>query len=104
MPATATEEQYTAMEQVLMNDEGPISDRMRTCFTLKSLGTPRAIDALGCGFKANSDLLKHEVAYCIGQIQDTYAIPLLTSVLADADGQGGIVRHEVRQTRAAPRR
>lgn len=46
------------------------------------------------GFSDASALLKHECAYCLGQLQDPYAIPYLTQVLKDVH-QDAMVRHEV---------
>lgn len=40
-----------------------------------------------------SALLKHELAYCLGQMQDKRAIPTLTAVLKDRE-QEVMVRHE----------
>ena len=45
-------------------------------------------------FGDKSALLKHEVAYCLGQLGDARAVAKLIDVLADADHQEPIVRHE----------
>lgn len=45
------------------------------------------------GFGDASALLKHECAYCLGQMQDVRAIPALTAVLRD-EAQDTMVRHE----------
>ena len=42
-----------------------------------------------------------QVAYCLGQLQSDLALPILTSVLADAEGQEPIVRHEAAEALAA---
>lgn len=52
-----------------------------------------AIEWIGQAFADQSALLKHELAYCLGQMQDTRAIPTLTAVLKDK-GQEAMVRHE----------
>lgn len=46
------------------------------------------------GFADHSALLKHELAYVLGQINDTHAIPILSSTLADKK-EDPMVRHEV---------
>ena len=46
------------------------------------------------GFQDSSALLGHELAYCLGQIDDAYALPVLESVLRD-ENQHPMVRHEV---------
>lgn len=47
------------------------------------------------GFADESALLKHELAYCLGQIKRTSALPVLESVLRD-ETENPMVRHEVR--------
>ena len=46
------------------------------------------------GFADESALLKHELAYCLGQMKNTSALPMLESVLAD-EKEDPMVRHEV---------
>lgn len=46
------------------------------------------------GFKDESALLKHELAYCLGQIESESALPVLESVLGDKN-EDPMVRHEV---------
>lgn len=52
-----------------------------------------AIEWISKAFKDDSALLKHELAYCLGQMQDKQAIPTLSAVLKDAE-QEPMVRHE----------
>ena len=47
------------------------------------------------GFKDDSALLKHELAYCLGQIGDERALSVLQDVLGDMK-EDPMVRHEVR--------
>ena len=78
----------------LLNDkEKALKDRFRALFTLKNLGGHEAIDLIAQSFNDPSALLKHELAYCLGQMQDKYAIPILTKVLED-ETQEPMVRHE----------
>ena len=46
------------------------------------------------GFVDESALLKHELAYCLGQIKRTSALPVLESVLTN-EKEDPMVRHEV---------
>ena len=46
------------------------------------------------GFRDESELLKHELAYVLGQTRNLHAVPYLESVLEDPKQQE-IVRHEV---------
>lgn len=54
---------------------------------------PDAISCIEECFKDESALLKHELAYCLGQMQDTAAVPTLIAVLSDLK-QEPMVRHE----------
>jgi len=47
------------------------------------------------GFADDSALLKHELAYCLGQVKSTAALPTLESVLRNR-AEDPMVRHEVR--------
>jgi deoxyhypusine monooxygenase len=73
---------------------------MRTVFLLKQIKGPAAIDALQGGMSSPSVLLKHEIAYGLGQLQDTYAVPFLERTLRDSD-EHPIVRHECAEALAA---
>lgn len=78
----------------LLNDPNrPLKERFRALFTLKNLGGKNAIDEISKCFGDESALLKHELAYCLGQMQDIDAIPVLEQVLGDTK-QEPMVRHE----------
>lgn len=78
----------------LLNDKNrPLKERFRALFTLKNLGGPVAINAISKCFADDSALLKHELAYCLGQMQDPSAIPYLVKVIED-ESQEPMVRHE----------
>ena len=78
---------------VLLDQQRPMKERFRALFLLKSIGTKSALDQILKCLDDPSALLKHECAYCLGQIQDKYAVPKLVSVLQDMN-QEPIVRHE----------
>ena len=53
-------------------------------FALRNKGGPEAVAALGQALRTSSSaLLKHEVAYVLGQMQDTKALSYLTASLED---------------------
>ncbi|GBP38382.1 Deoxyhypusine hydroxylase [Eumeta japonica] len=79
--------------RVLNDPTRPMKQRFRALFTLRNLGGETAIKCISKCFKDESVLLKHELAYCLGQMQDKTAIPILTKVLEDIS-QDPIVRHE----------
>jgi len=89
----ASVEQVTAVGQVLVDPGLDLPQRFRALFTLKNLGGVEAIEWINKAFTDESALLKHELAYCLGQMQDRRAIPALTAVLKDTQ-QEPMVRHE----------
>ena len=79
--------------KILIDGQNPLKERFRALFTLKNLGGSVAVKFIAKCFADPSSLLKHECAYCLGQMQDNSAIPLLSEVLRDTR-QEPIVRHE----------
>ncbi|XP_036343570.1 deoxyhypusine hydroxylase-like [Rhagoletis pomonella] len=88
-----TQDQIKSIGAVLNSKDRPLKERFRALFTLKNLGGAEAIEEISRGFADDSALLKHELAYCLGQMQDRKAINVLTNVLADTT-QEPMVRHE----------
>lgn len=59
----------------ILNDKNErLSVRFRALFSLKNLGGNEAIDQIGKCFDDTSELLKHELAYCLGQMKSDYAL------------------------------
>jgi len=90
---TVNDEQVLAIGAVLNNGTRPLKERFRALFTLRSIGGKLALDEMSKAFRDPSALLKHEVAYCIGQMGMPEAVKVLEQVLQDP-GQEPIVRHE----------
>ncbi|KAF6306099.1 deoxyhypusine hydroxylase [Rhinolophus ferrumequinum] len=88
-----TEQEVEAIGQTLVDPQQPLQARFRALFTLRGLGGPAAITWISQAFSDDSALLKHELAYCLGQMQDRRAIPVLVDVLRDTC-QEPMVRHE----------
>jgi len=71
----------------------PLAKRFRAIFLLKNIGTKEAVDALSEALWTDeSALLRHEVAYCIGQMGYATAIPYLQRALEN--DTNSMVRHE----------
>lgn len=78
----------------LLNDcSQSLAKRYRALFLLKNIGGEKSVEYITKCFKDPSALLKHELAYCLGQMQNIKAIPALISVLEDKS-QDAMVRHE----------
>jgi len=89
----ASVDQIAAVGQVLVDSGQDLTRRFRALFTLRNLGGAEAIEWISKAFSDESALLKHELAYCLGQMQDKRAIPTLITVLKDTQ-QEPMVRHE----------
>ena len=99
-----SEEEYTEEEfrhfsteqlcQLLANDAIPVAQRMRMLWYLRALPDKlKAIKVLSSGLSSESVLLKHELAYVMGQLKHTDAIPILNQVLSN-ESEDSMVRHE----------
>ncbi|XP_008496640.2 deoxyhypusine hydroxylase [Calypte anna] len=88
-----TEEEVAAIGRTLVDASQPLPARFRALFTLRNLGGRAAVDWISRAFGDGSALLKHELAYCLGQMGDEAAIPVLIRVLQDTS-QEPMVRHE----------
>ena len=60
---------------------------------MKNLGGDDAVKNIARAFEDPSALLKHECAYCLGQMQNETAIPILMNIL-DNLNEDPMVRHE----------
>jgi len=87
--------ELAALEASLLNKSGnvPLHNRFRALFTLKALNSQDAIRIISEGFQDESALLKHELAYCLGQMKNQSALPILETVLKN-NAEDPMVRHE----------
>ncbi|RDD46596.1 Deoxyhypusine hydroxylase [Trichoplax sp. H2] len=103
------EEDITIIGRVLCDPKRDLPSRFRALFTLRNIGGSKAISQINNCFNDSSALLKHECAFCLGQMQDQDAIPVLISThatkselpnylssnsLLEDENQEPIVRHE----------
>lgn len=94
----ATEEQIISQ---LLDRTSPVAVRMRSIFSLKALATAQAVQALEKSLVTDpSALMRHEVAYVLGQMRSTQSLPTLTKVLQNA-AEDVIVRHEAAEAMGA---
>ncbi|RUP43775.1 armadillo-type protein [Jimgerdemannia flammicorona] len=98
----ATEDSYAYLEATLTNVNGdvPLHERFRALFTLKNLADDRSVHIIAKAFVDDSALLKHELAYVLGQTKNKNAIPTLRKVLATLDEEP-MVRHEAAEALGA---
>ncbi|KAI6099543.1 Deoxyhypusine hydroxylase [Pisolithus croceorrhizus] len=102
MANTVGNAELKALQDSLLNTSGTtaLHDRFRALFTLKSLKSDDAVAIISKGFQDRSALLKHELAYCLGQIKRTSALPVLESVLRN-ENEDPMVRHEAAEAMGA---
>ncbi|MCP9260276.1 Dohh protein [Dirofilaria immitis] len=88
-----TDSEIDVIGRLLNDSKQSLCARFRALFILRNLGCDRSVKWIGQCFDDPSALLKHELAYCLGQTQNETAIPILEAVLKD-ENQEIIVRHE----------
>lgn len=84
----------------LLDQSQPISERFRALFSLRNLKGSRPREALIRVTRDSSNLLAHEAAFALGQMQDIEAVPALEEVLKDLSLHS-IVRHEAAEALGA---
>lgn len=91
--AIANDEQILKLGEFLRDPEKPLKARFRALFTLRNINKKLSIQQIGECFTDSSALLKHELAYCLGQMRSADAIPILKDVLSNMT-EHPMVRHE----------
>ncbi|KAM0683232.1 deoxyhypusine hydroxylase [Mitosporidium daphniae] len=102
IPVEANDSTYVCLENDLLNANKRVSlqDRFRALFTLKHLANDRSVAIISKAFADNSALLKHELAYVLGQMRLTSAVPTLIEVLQNKT-ENPMVRHEAAEAMGA---
>jgi len=85
---------------ILLDDHARMFERMRAVFALRNDGSDEAVDALCAAFTSSSALLRHELAYVLGQMQNPRALPTLWQRLED-EAEHVMVRHEAAEAMGA---
>lgn len=97
-----------ALRKTLTSESEPLARRFRALFSLKHLAclqppnekTVPAIQAIAAGFSSSSELLKHELAYCLGQSKNPNSVPYLEQALRDTQ-EDTMCRHEAAEALGA---
>ena len=97
-----------ALRKSLNSESVPLARRFRALFSLKHLAclnppteqTLPAIKAIAAAFTSPSALLKHELAYCLGQTRNLASAPYLREVLEDKH-EDSMCRHEAAEALGA---
>ena len=96
----STESKISNLGVTLLNEDTKMFERMRAVFSLRNNRSKEAVEILCNGFQAKSALLRHELAYVLGQMQDSHAVPTLIQVLSD-EHEHVMVRHEAAEALGA---
>jgi len=100
-PAPPSQDTKVArLRATICDEEEKMFQRMRALFALRNIGGKDAVEALAAAFESKSALLKHEIAYVMGQMQDSHAVPHLIERLADLE-EDVMVRHEAAEALGA---
>ena len=100
-PAPASEIlSVPTLRQTICDEDEKMFQRMRALFALRNIGGVEAVEALAAAYSSKSALLKHEIAYVMGQMQDPAAVPHLIDRLEDHD-EDLMVRHEAAEALGA---
>lgn len=109
-PETAVKGDSTilALRKSIVSETTPLPVRFRALFSLKHLAQTTSdnatvvacVEAIAAGFGSPSALLKHELAYCLGQTRNDAAVKPLRDVLADLD-EDPMCRHEAAEALGA---
>jgi deoxyhypusine monooxygenase len=100
-PAPASETlSVPILRSTICDEDERMFQRMRALFALRNIGGVDAIEALAAAYSSKSALLKHEIAYVMGQMQDPAAVPHLINRLED-HGEDLMVRHEAAEALGA---
>lgn len=97
-----------SLRESLCSEATPLPVRFRALFSLKhvaqtSVDAQTVVDAIGAiaaAFASPSALLKHELAYCLGQTGNDAAVQPLKDVLADLK-EDPMCRHEAAEALGA---
>ncbi|RMZ84834.1 hypothetical protein DV737_g997, partial [Chaetothyriales sp. CBS 132003] len=97
-----------ALRADLTDETVALARRFRALFSLKHVASQQpptaeataAIEAIAAAFSSPSALLKHELAYCLGQTNNAAAVPFLRAVLQDG-GEDAMCRHEAAEALGA---
>ncbi|CBJ32165.1 conserved unknown protein [Ectocarpus siliculosus] len=90
------------LRECLLDRGQPIAKRTHSAFFLRTLGSAEAVSAVGEALLVEEDsaLLRHELAYILGQMQDEAACETLEKVLGNTSDDC-MVRHEAAEALGA---
>mmetsp|Transcript_45890 Transcript_45890/g.115066 ORF Transcript_45890/g.115066 Transcript_45890/m.115066 type:complete len:315 (+) Transcript_45890:89-1033(+) len=98
---TSTAEKVNDLKARLLDKSQPLAKRMRVVCSLRAVSGQGTVDALAACLDDESALLRHEVAYALGQKEEASAVPVLIKTLRE--DEDSMVRHEAAEALGAIR-
>lgn len=103
-----TDPTVLSLRNTLTSETSPLAARFRALFSLKHLAclnpateqTQSALEAIAAALVSPSALLKHELAYCLGQSGRREAVPFLEACVRDRQ-EDAMCRHEAAEALGA---
>ena len=99
-PPVNTQLSVAELQRNLMDKSQSLFLRYRAMFSLRDMNSDDAVHALVTGFKDDSALFRHEIAYVLGQMQRPASISGLKEVLLNTS-EHRMVRHEAAEALGA---
>lgn len=101
-------DEVSNLRAALVSESTPLAVRFRALFSLKhhaaqhppTLQTLPAIHAIAAALDSPSALLKHELAYCLGQSSNNAAVPFLQDLVKNRE-EDAMCRHEAAEALGA---
>lgn len=94
VPPAPADTPWEVLRHTLLDEQLPMFERYRALFALRNRGGAEvALLTAEALARSSSALLKHELCYVLGQLQEAGAVAALQAVLADSE-QHAMVRHE----------
>nr|NVI76148.1 nero [Cucujiformia] len=81
------------LKDTLINENASLFDRYQAMFALRNIGSKESVVALGEALTTGGALMKHEIAFVLGQMQSSDSVPYLKQSLEDTN-ENEMVRHE----------
>lgn len=105
---TPTDPTVLSLRSTLTSETSPLAARFRALFSLKHLAslspptdqTIPSLEAIAAALVSPSALLKHELAYCLGQSGKPEAVPYLEACVVDRE-EDAMCRHEAAEALGA---
>mmetsp|Transcript_30837 Transcript_30837/g.75203 ORF Transcript_30837/g.75203 Transcript_30837/m.75203 type:complete len:298 (-) Transcript_30837:173-1066(-) len=92
-PPEEGEKTLKELEDTLVDAKKSLFERYRAMFALRDMGTKEAVIALAKAFQDKSAIVRHEIAYVMGQMRREESVPFLKEILKKND-EHEMVRHE----------